>query len=369
MNNLRLTIFFFFLVLVFNLFSQEKRGLEQVLQKEYVNILDIGNSYTVNATQYLNDLLEAALPDKEYKHSLYIAYRGSGSFKDWYEMYKNCNVASEYYIKRISGKCIDEIAPFDIIHVEKEETDTAIDNWVYMKTLVYSGVKWDIIIIHQVSDFAHDCDLWNTNSDAGYLNELIAALRETNPQAVIGTYIIHSYRSGYSNGLVTYENSFERWKEYADAVKKMLYEYDIDFVIPYGTAVQNLRTAYPKYTHEFSYDGTHLSRGLGLYVAGCCYFQSIFAPMYGVDVLGNTFRPAVDISSEYEVAVDESNAVMAQKAAVLAVKDMYMVNNPQDFSIIDCSGDYNVIYDIYGRVVECPQKGVYIVNGKKVLVK
>jgi hypothetical protein len=33
------------------------------------------------------------------------------------------------------------------------------------------------------------------------------------------------------------------------------------------------------------------------------------------------------------------------------------------------SGNVKAIYDLQGRKVETPSKGIYIINGKKVLVK
>lgn len=66
-------------------------------------------------------------------------------------------------------------------------------------------------------------------------------------------------------------------------------KYGIDFIIPYGTAVQNLRASSLNDGRDFSTDGTHLADGLGDYVAACCYWQSVFAPRFG-SIEGNTFR-------------------------------------------------------------------------------
>ena len=94
-------------------------------------------------------------------------------------------------------------------------------------------------MIHQVSTYATIYDAWSAKRDAGYLKELIQIIREANPQATIGFYLIHSYRSDYKSN--TEKSSLERWRNIATAVKELRLNYGIDFVIPYGTAVQNLR--------------------------------------------------------------------------------------------------------------------------------
>ena len=94
----------------------------------------------------------------------------------------------------------------------------------------------------------------------------------------------HSYRGTYWAN--TEKSSLKRWENIVEATKQLKAEYGIDFIIPYGTAVQNLRASSLNDAYEFSDDGTHLGAGLGDYVAGCCYFQSLLAPRYGVSILG-----------------------------------------------------------------------------------
>ena len=91
------------------------------------------------------------------------------------------------------------------------------------------------------------------------LKELIQIIRESNPQAAIGFYLIHSYGSNYSGN--TERSSQKRWLNIATAIKEMRLNYGIDFIIPYGTAVQNLRASHLNDGNDFSTDGTHLADG------------------------------------------------------------------------------------------------------------
>lgn len=354
---------FLLTVLPLTLFSQEKQTFESVMQKKNVKILDIGNSYTENALKYIPSLITSSGAEK--KHSLYMAIRAGGSFKTWVDCYNDTDTYT-YYTACRDGKILPELGELANAVVRSQ----AYDGANFRKLL--TAVDWDIIIIHQASECSHNYNLWKLDGVTGYLNELYTLIKETNPQALIGTYIIHSYREGYKNGTKVYGPSLDRWKQNANAVREMLQEYEIDFVIPYGTAVQNLRASSLQDEYEFSHDGTHLASGIGEYVASCCYYETIFAPMYGIGIMGNSYRKdSYDETKPGVVSITDSTAPLAQKAAIMAVNDMFNVHNPDtytdDIDNITATPDNNDtnIYDIYGRKVDNPQNGIYIINGKK----
>ena len=68
-------------------------------------------------------------------------------------------------------------------------------------------------------------------------------------------------------------------------------------------------------------------------MAACCYWQSIFAQRFG-DILGNTFRKT-DLNESITGVknITDETAVAAQKAAMLAVKNMYEITNIDSFDI------------------------------------
>ena len=294
-------------------------------KKENLKILDIGNSYTENSTQYINGLLESAGANAVKRHSHYIAVRGGASFKSWYDCYNEKDVTARYYIAHKSGVPLSSEASFT--EVTELNDDSSIKGEAFRNLL--NNTAWDLIIIHQASAYSADYTKWETQESSGYLKEFIRLIKRTNPQAAIGTYLIHSYNTNHSN-YTGYGSSLERWSEYADAVKSFMKEYGIDFVIPYGTAVQNLRASSLNDENQFSHDGTHLGRGLGCYVASCCYFQAMFAPIYDTSVVGNKYNEITfEEAKAGEIPVNSDNAIIAQKAAMFAVCDMFNVNNPE----------------------------------------
>ena len=286
-------------------------------QKEDLKVLDIGNSYTQDAQAYLPQIIKASGIDSDF--SLYRAFRPSASFKTWVDCWNDAD-NENYSIDFCAGTSIDGISGYG----------SASDGALFRKAL--QSVKWDIILIHQVSTYSNDYSLWEGKGAGGYLQDLIRIIRMTNPQATIGYLMTHSYRGTYwanSEG-----SSFLRWRNTAEATRQLKSEYGIDFIIPYGTAVQNLRASSLNDSYEFSEDGTHMGAGLGDYVAGCCYFESLLAPRYGVSIWGNTFRlTGLDESVGGRKNITDQTAIVAQKAAILATLDMWAVSNPDDYDM------------------------------------
>lgn len=285
--------------------------------KADLKVLDIGNSYTQDAQTYLPQIIKASGIDDDF--SLYRAFRPSASFKTWGDCWNDSD--NEYYsIDFCAGTSLGGISG----------SGSASDGALFRKAL--QSVKWDIILIHQVSTYSNDYSLWEGNGAGGYLQELIRIIRVTNPQATIGYLMTHSYRGSYwanSEG-----SSYLRWRNIADATKQLKQEYGIDFIIPYGTAVQNLRASSLNDGYEFSEDGTHMGAGLGDYVAGCCYFESLLAPRYGVSIWGNTFRLTnLDESRGGRRNITDQTAIVAQKAAILATLDMWNVSDPDGYDM------------------------------------
>lgn len=286
-------------------------------QKADLKVLDIGNSYTQDAQTYLPQIIQASGIGTDF--SLYRAFRPNGSFKTWVDCWNDADDET-YNVAFCAGTQIGGISGNGYNN----------DGTLFRKAL--QTVKWDIILIHQVSTYSNDYSLWEGHGAGGYLQELIRLIRITNPQATIGYLMTHSYRGSYwanSEG-----SSLLRWKNIAEATKQLKLEYDIDFIIPYGTAVQNLRASSQNDSYEFSEDGTHMGAGLGDYVAGCCYFESLLAPRYGVSILGNTFR-ITNLSESVggRRNVTDETALVAQKAAILATLDMWTVSNPDNYDM------------------------------------
>ncbi|MBR4369130.1 MAG: DUF4886 domain-containing protein [Prevotella sp.] len=291
-----------------------------VLKKAELRVLDIGNSYTTGATRLLPLIAKASKADLSTM-CLYQCIRGGASFKNWVDIYNDNDTKTSYSITKVIGGL-----PANV----QTGKGKVGDGKLFRDVLTHE--TWDLIIIHQYSLFAPYYSKWNTNSAAGYLDELISIIKKHQPNAELGFLLVHSYWSGYENNAE--HSSYNRWQLIANSAKSFCEDYDVDFVIPYGTAIQNLRSSSLNNEYDLTSDGTHCGYGLAEYTAACCYYESLITPRCGISVIGNSARIDVsDKKSKYpSVNVTDENALIAQKAAYLATKDMYHCQNPEDYT-------------------------------------
>lgn len=306
---------------------------ERFLKKSGLKVLDIGNSYTDDALAMIPELVESMNIDVS-DMCLYKLIRGGSSFRSWVNHYygKDADVCN---LTRVVGG----------LHVSCSEGEGKSYDSSLMRD-VLTNEKWDLILIHQISNYAPYYSIWNSETDSGGLNELISILRYTQPQAAIGTLLVHSYMSGYSNN--TEKTSEARWRQIAMSTYHLCSNYGIGYVIPYGTAVENLRKVCGKQgnghgggydrggddVYGFTRDGLHLGVGLARYTSSCCYYESLFGPRTGTSVKGCGLRytcpPDITIFKYPEgcVNVTGENAGVAQMAAIAAVKKRYELVEP-----------------------------------------
>lgn len=294
------------------------RPSDSILLKPNLKVLDIGNSYTNDATAYLPDLVKKLGVD-DNNFCLFSATFGGASFKKWYQVYQDISTAT-YQIKKVVGDLNDNV---------EVGVGPSFDGSLFRKLL--SQETWDLIIIHPLSIYATNYEGWWGHSDSGYLKELLEIIKYHQPNCTIGFLLIHSPADDYSTN--EEKSSIVRWEHIANAAQLFAQENDI-ILIPYGTAIQNLRATGFNNDAELTRDGTHLGLGLARYTAACCYYEALLAPRTGVSILGKDIPYKVDENPERsQYSVTSANMVTAQKAAVLACKDPFHCINPNDYEI------------------------------------
>ena len=308
------TIIFFCLLIICSIVD----AAHPVLSKPMLKVLDIGNSFTNDATDLLPLIVKTSGSDVS-NICLYKAIRSSGTLKSWYDVYCDKDSAYTYRIEKVFGGLSANVS-----------TGRGVkgDGSLFRKLL--TDEQWDIIIIHQMSTFSPYYEQWGSSGRGGYLNEMLSVIKEHQPNAVIGFYLVHSLWDHHKSNKEG--SSYERWKLICFATKSLQEEYGIDFIIPYGTAIENLRSSSLNNEYDLTRDGLHLASGLGRYTAACCYYESLIAPRSGISVLGNSARydASQAPSSKYPaISVTDENALIAQKAAVLATEYMYECINPE----------------------------------------
>ena len=292
-------------------------SIEYLLKKPNLKVLDIGNSYSVGVFSLLPAVVKYCKADVN-DMCLYELYRSGSSFRTWCNLYEDKDTQHFSFYRVIGNLTVN--VPYGV-YPER-------DGSVFRRVL--TEVEWDLIIIHQVSTYAPYYDSWAGEGIGGFLEQLLGIIRQHQPRAKIGFMLVHSYWDCYSGNKE--RSSFERWQLIANSVQQLQRDYDIQFIIPYGTAVENLRFSSLNNDYDLTKDGTHLEYGLSQYTAACCLFESLITPRTGISCLGSPALIDVsDTESLYpSISVNKKNALIAQKAAILAVKDMFHCNNPEN---------------------------------------
>lgn len=330
---------------------------EDVLSNPTLKVLDIGNSFTNDATDLLPLIVESSGSDIS-NICLYKAIRSNGRLKNWYDVWCDKDTAYTYRIEKVLGGLNANVSA---------GIGARGDGSLFRKLL--ADEQWDIIIIQPY--YMN----WDIRDTGGYIDEMLSILKMYQPNAVIGFYLVHTpwdYHPKNKEG-----SSYERWKLACSFMKRVQEKYRIDFIIPYGTAIENLRSSSLNNEFDLTRDGLHLSYGLGRYAAACCYYETLIAPRSGISVLGNAARydASQAKSSTYpSISVTDENALIAQKAAVLATEHTFECIDPVSASsVVSLKSETGIspcIYSLLGQKQNTDWinlRGINITNGRKVL--
>ena len=289
-------------------------AVPECLKAETLRVLDIGNSFTQDATALLPGLVQGSGSDVS-RMCLYTLVRGGSSWRTWANCWKGEDNASIAYGKIFGG--LDQ-------KVEGEGSAQSGKASQELMQRVLTEVQWDLIVIHQVSTWSGEFHRWNEDNSAGGLDELLEIIRTYQPEAKLAFLLVHSSNSYCEqHGLTTQQ----RWEQIVDSAQKMQEQYGVELVIPYGTAVENLRLT--EYNDEYGLcrDNHHLGMGLARYAAAAAYYQALVAPRSGIDIEGNAYRYACtpgdggSSTKSKPVDVTDKNVELAWKVAKEACKN------------------------------------------------
>jgi hypothetical protein len=254
-----------------------------------IKILAIGNSFSVDAVEYLWNMLDDAGIEEIIIGNLYIG--GCSLDTHWSNMSGNVDAYTFYY--NDSGKWETQSKKSVQYALQLEE--------------------WDYITVQQASPESGKPDsLKNLQNVLNYVNT-----KKTNPEAEIYWHLTWAYQttSSHSN-FPDYGNSqMTMYNAIVSTTKDHVIGYDmIKGVIPSGTAVQNLRTSY--LDDSLSRDTYHMSYGAGRYTVALTWF-SFFT---GIDAR------YIDWVPEAYPKIAEDKAAICN-AVNMAIKNPYNITN------------------------------------------
>ncbi|MDE7443903.1 MAG: DUF4886 domain-containing protein, partial [Muribaculaceae bacterium] len=288
-----------------------KYNPELPTEAEHLNILFIGNSFTMDATDHLPGLITAA-------------------------GLKNVNMARLYH----GGYTLPEY----VANVSKDKicarrNSTTGSTWWDGDNTLNSSLQsaldekaWDIVVIQEHTGRSEGWVWPGTLKPA--VTGLVKLIHEAQPYN--RPTIVYLMSQTYSNGSAVLTKNFSnsREKMYAtttDVVKHLLDETFIDVVIASGTVLENLRTTSLNVDNglQLTRDSYHMDLGISCYAAACAVFETIITPCTGKKIEDNPYRYTKSSSAtgQFCTPVTDANAPIARRAAHEAVLHPFEVTD------------------------------------------
>ena len=240
-----------------------------------ISILAIGNSFSIDGTQYLWNVLSRLGYTDIFLGNLYIA----GCTLETHAANVTGNLKAYRYYNNSTG---------DWTHTENFSSISALKER-----------DWDFITVQQASKFSGMPQTYEP-----YLSTVLAEVVTDCPKARRGWHMTWAYAGDYSSAnFGNYGNDqAAMYNAIVSTVQSTIVpRNDIDFVIPVGTAIQNLRTSF--IGDHLNRDGTHLSYDLGRLTAAMMWARQIT----GKSVSGIKYTPAgYTITDEQFTAIWEA---------------------------------------------------------------
>ncbi len=277
-------------------------------EKKSLKILAIGNSFSVDAMEYVYQIAKDVGYEEIVLGNLYI---GGCSLQTHAQNLKSRSKSYTYYYN-CSGKWQNKGSS------NVQETINA--------------EEWDYVSLQQVSGNSGMSETYEP-----YLTELINYVKEHAPQAEIFWHMTWAYPAGsdYSSFKNYGYNQATMYNAIVNTVKdKILDREEISFVIPVGTAIQNVRTSY--YGDRLSRDNLHLSYDIGRYIASMMWVKQIS----GVSIDGVTYIPSVAITPRLLATIKEAvNNAYAHPYEVTEASDQEAPDDPNGEPPTPSEGD------------------------------
>lgn len=249
------------------------RALQSIAHRKIktVSILAIGNSFSVDAMEYLHPMLkEAGCYDRVILGNLYIG---------------GCSLETH------AGNLANNSAAYTYYH-NNTGSWTSTESYKAMDAI--KSRKWDYISIQQVSGKSGLPATYNP-----YLGQIVTAVKKNCPGARLLWHMTWAYQSNSTHpDFYQYDNDQKAmYNAIVNAVKtKVLPTSEFSMVIPSGTAVQNLRTSF--LGDNLTRDGYHMSYDKGRVLTAMMWAKQIT----GCDVSDIKTFPAAYIYSDNDKA-------------------------------------------------------------------
>ena len=249
-------------------------------EEEIIRVLAIGNSFSDDGVEYLDELAQAA-GIRLIIGNLYIG---------------GCSL--ERHWNNLQG----ELPAYDY---RKNELGVQSNK---PKTTLQEALQeepWDYITVQQVSQLSGLADSYYP-----YLPDILDYLKAhaPNPQVRFAIHQVWAYAcdSDHPGFAYYHRNQEEMYRRIVQTVRKVAHKEHIRIIIPSGTAIQTGRNLMGD---RMNRDGFHLSYGLGRYIAACTWYEALLG--------------SVDDNPYHPEEITPQEAALAQRIAGYAVRNPF----------------------------------------------
>ena len=225
-----------------------------------IYILAIGNSFSLDAMEYLYQILQELGYSDIYLGNLYIG----GCTLQTHASNISSNADAYVYVTNSTGKWRSKSGGNASAAMKERD--------------------WDFVSMQQASGSSGMPDTFEP-----YLSTIVAAVKQNCPYARRIWHMTWAYQSNSTHSEFSKygKNQITMYNAILNCVKtKVESRGDFSFVIPCGTAVQNLRTSYLGDT--ITRDGFHMSYDVGRYLTGLMWARQIT----GKSIAGINYKPS-----------------------------------------------------------------------------
>ena len=271
-----------------------------------LNILFIGNSFTMDAVTHLPGMLDAAgikgvhMIHMYYGGRLVQQYNSGWKTSSDYQAYE-CEPGKKTWAVT-TGKTLEQVA---------------------------SSRKWDIVTIqeHTGSKFAWTWDA----TERAHFKQLVKKIKATQTKSPKIYYILsQAYQDNAqigsgSTSSITWTDHKGMWDVISAFGQKVMTDVEFDGIISTGAMLENLRTTSLNNDMGLTRDGYHMDNGIARYGASCVVFETLISPVYDIHLDDNSFR--FNESGPGTTPVTDENASIALEAAVNAIESPYTITD------------------------------------------
>lgn len=290
--------------------------------QETIRVLFIGNSFTLDATDHLPGILNAA---GIRNFSMERSYHGGYTLVEYNQNFDAPQICQRYRCEPGATEWAGGTPSSAAC------TSSLSDFWD-------SGRPYDIVVMQEYTESKY---AW-----AGYVehqegidavNALMEKIRAKQPgKEPVFVYLMSQVSAKGRSILVNYwGNDRERmFSSISIHAKQVLRQTGIKYLIATGTTIENLRTTSLNIDNgmDLSRDLYHLDKGISCYAAACTVFETILGPCVGRTMEDNSYRFSGSSTTfgSYTTPVTDKNAPTAQTAALKSVETPFEVTDLSD---------------------------------------